>query len=125
MRGLDSVKKSLSVLYVASVIVNPRIEYVVQRKLSEKMTTQSPQHMLIRIAGPQGPEIGYCCDFLFIQFQKVHKIFIRASFELVQNNLGDFFMFHGECNDCLPKVFRNVFGLVFEGFGGISFATFL
>jgi hypothetical protein len=42
MRGLDGVKKSLPVLYVASVIVNPRIEYVVQRKLSEKMTTQSP-----------------------------------------------------------------------------------
>lgn len=39
MRGLDSIQKSLSVLDVATVIVNPRIEDVVQRKFPQKKTT--------------------------------------------------------------------------------------
>jgi hypothetical protein len=125
MRRFDSLQKSLSVLYVAAVIVNPRIEYVVERKLPEKMATQSPQHMFIRIASPQGPEISYRGDFLFILFQKVHKIFIRPCFELAQNNLRDFLVFNRECNDRLTKVFWNVFGLVFERLRRISFLTFL
>jgi hypothetical protein len=80
--------------------------------------------MIVGVAGPQGSEICYCGDLFFVLLQKVHKIFIGSCLQFVQSNLRDFLVFHSECNDGFPEIFGDVFGLVFEGFRGISSSLF-
>ena len=80
--------------------------------------------MLVGVLGPQGSEICYCGDLFFVLFQKVHKIFIGSCLQFVQSVLCNSLVFHSECNDGFPKIFRDVFGLVFDGFRGIPSLLF-
>lgn len=102
-----------SVLDVAGVVADPRVEDVVEGMLAEELVAEDPHALGMREIYPEVSEVGDGVDVLFLGGELVHEFGVADS-RLLEDGLELLAIFFNEGDDGLSIIFGDIFGLVFH-----------